>query len=131
MGITKEDRAAYQRRYRLKNGHSCTFKYEKTKKGKLMRTYRNMESRVKGIVKAKAHLYEDLPILDREDFYDWALNDEAYNTLHDEWVASDYCKKLSPSIDRIDTEKGYVMGNIRWLTHSENSSLGGKSRMGV
>lgn len=131
MTKTQEEINRLQRERRASNGGADIKKYEKTKKGKLVRTYRNMYSRVKGILKPKAHLYADLPILDKEVFYGWALNDEAYNTLHDEWVASDYCRKLSPSIDRIDTEKGYVMGNIRWLTHSENSSLGGKSRMSV
>jgi hypothetical protein len=120
---------ASQRERRSDNGNAYTKKYERTKKGKLVRTYRNMLSRVFGIVKGKAHLYEGLPILGKEVFYDWSLSDKAYSNLYDEWVYSDYCKKLSPSIDRIDTEKGYVIGNIRWLTHSQNSSFGGKHRM--
>jgi hypothetical protein len=33
-----------------------------------------------------------------------------------------------PSIDREDTSKGYVEGNLRWLTHLENSRLGGYHR---
>lgn len=129
--MNKEERLIYQRQYRLNNKNACTVKYERTKKGKLVRTYRNMESRVKGIAKNKAHLYKNLPILEREDFYEWALNDETYNKLHSDWVASNYCRKLSPSIDRVDAEKGYTMENIRWLTHSENSSLGGKSEAKV
>ena len=122
------DRLAWQRDYRIKNGNSCTKKYERTKKGKLMRTYRNMQSRVKGIVKKKAHLYVDLDILPKGDFYEWSLSSEDFNTLYEDWVASGYNKRLSPSIDRIDVEKGYTPDNMRWLTHSENSSNGAKNR---
>lgn len=122
------DRLAWQRDYRKKNGNLHTKKYEKTKSGKLMRTYRNMQSRVKGIVKKKAHLYDDLDILPRDDFYKWSLSNGDFHSLYENWVNSGYDKKLSPSIDRIDIEKGYVIGNIRWLTHSENSSNGAKNR---
>jgi len=48
------DRLSWQREYRKANGNASTKKYERTKKGKLMRTYRNMESRAKGIVKGKS-----------------------------------------------------------------------------
>lgn len=123
------DRLAWQREHRKKTGNSDTKKYEKTKKGKLMRTYRNMESRSKGIVKGKSHLYEGLEVLTRQSFYDWSLSCQDFNRLYDDWVSSGYDMKLSPSIDRIDTSRGYVLGNMRWLTHSENSSIGAKNRI--
>jgi len=120
------DRLAWQRERRKKTGNSDSKKYERTKKGKLMRTYRNMESRVKGIAQQKQHLYSDLPVLCRKDFYNWSSADENFNTLYEAWVESGYDRKLSPSIDRIDTSAGYTIGNIRWVTHSENSRGGGK-----
>ena len=123
------NRLEWQREYRKKNGDSCTKKYERTKKGKLMRTYRNMESRVLGIVKGKAHLYEGMSVLDRDVFYEWSLSDPDFNTLYEDWVQSGYEIKLSPSIDRLDVDKGYELGNMRWITHSENSRLGALSRL--
>jgi hypothetical protein len=98
------------------------YKYEKTRKGHLMRTYRNMLSRVLGIQKKNIHLYLGLPILDKQDFYIWALTDKEYNELYDSWVKNNYLLSLCPSIDRIDSDKGYIKGNIRWLTQSQNSS---------
>lgn len=95
--------------------------YEKTRKGLLMRTYRNMKSRVLGIQKKKAHLYKGLPILDKEIFYKWSLDDESYNKLFDAWIQSKYDRRKTPSIDRIDASKGYLEDNIRWITHSQNS----------
>jgi hypothetical protein len=123
------DRLAWQREHRRNTGNADTKKYERTKKGKLMRTYRNMESRCGGIVTGKAHLYKGLDLLPRKDFYEWSLSDKDFNDLYDNWVKSDYCKKLSPSIDRKDTSKGYVLDNIQWITHSENSRKGAKSRV--
>lgn len=110
------------RERRSKNNNSSTLKYEKTRKGKLVRTYRNMTSRVKGILKSKNHLYLGLEILDKEIFYEWSLANDDYNKLFDDWVASNYDLKLSPSIDRRDSSKGYVLDNMRWVTFKFNSA---------
>jgi len=110
-----------QKEKRFLSGNSITKKYEKTLKGKLVRTYRNMLSRVKGILKNKSHLYEGLEIISKEEFYKWSINDPEYNKLFINWVASGYSIKYSPSIDRKDPKKGYILNNMRWLTHSENS----------
>lgn len=106
---------------RSKSSNLNTKVYERTKKGKLVRTYRNMLSRVKGILKKKAHLYEGLEILDKESFYEWSLNDNTYNKLFNTWVESGYDLKLSPSIDRKDHLIGYTLNNMRWVTFSFNS----------
>jgi hypothetical protein len=123
------DRLAYQRDYRKKHNNLHTKVYEKTKSGKIMRTYRNMKSRIGGILKKKAHLYQGLVIINKDEFYEWSLADEGFNTLYEVWVASGYNRKLSPSIDRENPLEGYVIGNMRWITHSENSSLGARKKM--
>ena len=127
MALT-EKQLERQREYRRNNGNAVTKRYEKTKKGKLMRTYRNMESRVAGIQWKKEHLYKGKELLSRDEFYDWSIDNPDFNKLFNDWVNSDYDRKLSPSIDRIDVNSGYVIGNIRWITHSENSRLGAISR---
>jgi hypothetical protein len=101
-------------------------RYHKTKKGKLMLTYNNMTRRVTGYV--KPHLYKGLDICSRDVFYDWSLDNESFNYLYIDWVDSGFKRALSPSIDRIDTNKGYVSGNIQWITLSENSKKGAISR---
>ena len=117
-----------QREYRRNTGNKDTKQYEKTKHGKLMRSYRNMLSRVRGIQWRKAHLYEGKEILSKDEFYLWASNSAEFHVLYEEWVQSGYDRKLAPSVDRIDTSKGYTVDNMRWLTHSENSRNGSKSR---
>lgn len=126
--MNKEDRLKYQREYRRKNKNRCTKRYEKTKKGFLMRKYRNMQSRVLGIQYKKAHLYKGLSLLPRDNFYDWALASPEFNSLFQNWENSDYDRRLCPTVDRIDSSQGYVLDNMRWLTHSENSRLGSYDR---
>ena len=109
-----KDRKEYQRAY------------AKSLKGRLVRCYNHMSQRVKGTCK-EYHKYKGLSILDKQDFYDWAISDKNYNKLHSDWVLSNKLSKC-PSIDRIDSLKGYDIDNIRFLTHSENSRLGSISR---
>lgn len=101
--------------------------YEKTPKGFLMRAHRNMRSRVKGIQKKCIHLYLGLPVLPLDEFYDWALDNYEFWRLYKHWVASGYNRKLTPSVNRIDSTKGYLIENMEWVTHSVNSSLGATS----
>ena len=121
MPQSVEDRNARQRMRRAASGDAVTKRYERTPNGKLMRTYCNMQSRVLGILKHKRHLYEGKDILSREEFYEWALATPEFHRLFDGWVASGYKCGASPSVDRIDPTKGYVLSNMEWVTHSENS----------
>lgn len=129
MNHSRRDKLAYQREYRAKTGNICTKKYERTPKGHLVRTYRNMLSRVRGIQKKKAHIYKGLPILDKNEFYEWSLNDSNYIDLWRGWAADDYNRRLTPSIDRIDPEHGYELWNMQWLTHSDNSAKATRDKL--
>ena len=122
---------AWQREARKKNGNAYTKRYERTKKGFLMRKYRNMQSRINGIQKQKHHLYKGKSLLPRADFYAWAFADAEFHRLFTEWESSDYDRKACPSVDRIDSGAGYEVENMQWITHSENSRRGTQSRFGV
>ena len=128
MAWTKEQKNAWQREYRRRTHNANTQKYEKTPKGFLMRLYRNMESRITGIQKLKHHLYAGKELLSRQDFYDWATSNPDFMPLFQAWEESNYDQRLTPSVDRIDSSKGYTVENMRWLTHSENSRLGSIER---
>ncbi len=103
-------------------------RYEKTKKGFLMRLYRNMKSRIDGVQKSKHHLYRGLGILDKGIFYKWAINCPEFHSLFDEYESSGYPRKLAPSVDRIDSSVGYRIDNMEFVTMSENSRRGSISR---
>ena len=123
--MDREARNEKQRIRRKANDNAITRKYEKTKKGFLMRLYRNIQSRITGVQKAKFHLYKDKGIdLDRDEFYEKYLNDQMFNMLFDIWQANEYARKLTPSLDRMDSSRGYTFDNLEWVTHSENSRRG-------
>lgn len=129
MAMTKEERLEYQRRRRAETGNAWTLKYERTKAGKLMRIYRNMRSRIEGVQKHKFHLYRGKSLLPKEQFYLWAINSNEFHRLFREWEEAGYPRKLAPSVDRVDPSRGYEIGNMQWVTHSENSrrgSVGGR-----
>ncbi len=92
--------------------------------------YHNMRGRVFGIQKEKAHLYKGLELMGRREFYVWALTSPTYKRLFAAWVKAGYSRALTPSVNRVDSKKGYVAGNIEWVTHSENSSMGAKTKRG-
>lgn len=94
------------------NGYGAIHKYEKTKKGFAMRLYRNMMNRVNGKTR-KSHLWKGKPIVEKQDFYDWIFSQNAFHELFQSWEKSGYERRLTPSVDRIDNEKGYVFSNMR------------------
>lgn len=84
-----------------------------------------MLSRVTGVTKNKNHLYLGKEILDKELFYKFSLEDKSFNELFDHWETVDYERRLTPSIDRKETNIGYTIDNIQWITFSENCRRGG------
>ena len=126
--MTQEQRNADQRSRRKDNGNAYTLKYERTKKGKIMRIYRNMLSRVTGVQTAKYHLYKGKSLVGKEFFYSWAVSCAEFHSLFDCWVASGFDRKYAPSVDRVDSSQGYSIGNMEWVTHSENSRRGAISQ---
>ena len=96
-------------------------KYERTnKRGFLMRAYRNMQSRVEGIQYRKFHLYFGKQLIDRDTFYEWSLASQDFHTLFDVWVASGNERRICPSVDRVDSDRGYTLDNMRWVPFTVN-----------
>ena len=122
--MDRETKNRLQRERRLKNNNVETKRYEKTINGFLMRLYRNMKSRISGVQKEKYHLYEGKELLDKDEFYEWAKSNVKFLMLFEEYEKNEYNRKLAPSVDRIDSSKGYEFSNMEFVTHSENSRRG-------
>jgi hypothetical protein len=126
--MTREEANERQRLQRQASGNAYTKRYEKTVNGFLMRAHRNMRSRAFGIQAKKAHLYSHIvDVVGRSEFYEWAKSDSSFAQLWSQWVASGHDRKLTPSVDRVDSNGDYVLNNMQWITHSENSRRGGFS----
>ena len=62
-------------------------------------------------------------ILSKEEFLEWCMdfdNLQAFITLYFDWAAAEFDLSLSPSVDRINPDEGYVVGNLQWLAFNEN-----------
>lgn len=77
-----------------------------------------MRGRIFGKQRSGCVGMELLPI---QDFLSWAEADPEFNRLWWEYVKLGYKVVDCPTPDRIDNAKGYVIGNIQWLTMRENS----------
>lgn len=126
--MTQQQINARQREYRNRTKNLSTIKYEKTVNGFLVRLYRNMKSRISGVQKLKHHLYKNKELLNKDDFYAWAKSSPDFNLLFNNWTDSHYDRKLTPSVDRVDSSVGYLLSNMVWVTHSENSRRGSISQ---
>jgi len=86
------------------------------------RRYNHMSLRAIGHTTNKSHA-TGKDIMTREEFMDWCkqkANFVPFMVMYLDWVASGFDLSLCPSIDRIDPDEGYIIGNIQWLTFSDN-----------
>ena len=127
--MDRETKNRLQRERRLKSNNVETKRYEKTINGFLMRLYRNMKSRISGVQKEKYHLYVGKELLNKDEFYEWAKSNDTFLVLFDEYKKNEYDRRLAPSVDRVDSSKGYELSNMEFVTHSENSRRGSLNKL--
>ena len=89
----------------------------------LSKVYYDMKSRVNGKSTKRPDLYLGLPILPKDVFFNWSKNHPDFLNMYKRWFTSDFDRKLTPSINRMNSSKGYVLGNIEWMTNSQNCGL--------
>lgn len=118
-----------QKIYRILTNNESTRRYEKTLNGFLVRLYRNMQSRVTGVQYLKRHLYQGKSLLARDVFYAWANSSELFHELFAKWESSGYERRLTPSVDRVNSALGYELGNMEWVEFHENCRRGALSKL--
>jgi hypothetical protein len=90
--------------------------------------YSSMNQRVKGKNTSRPDLYMGLPILPRDIFYTWSKNHPDFLALYKRWFSNNFDRKLTPTVNRMNSSKGYVLGNIEWVTNSQNCGLSSSVR---
>ena len=60
-----------------------------------------------------------MPIFTKQALMDW-LEQKGYAHLHATWVGSNYVKRLTPSVDRLDDSLPYSFDNMRLVTWGLN-----------
>jgi hypothetical protein len=97
--------------------------YRRSKPGLVRRCWHKMKQRISGKNTLNPHLYAGKELLPVDTFIEWARDSKDLDRLHDQWVKSGYDIRYTPSVDRINSNIGYVLENIRWVTHQENSRM--------
>ena len=53
----------------------------------------------------------------------WSKNHPYFLTLYKQWKTSDFDRRLTPTVNRMNSSKGYTLDNVEWLTNSQNCGL--------
>ena len=89
----------------------------RTKDGLITKMFSNQRRRSK-------HRGHNLPSYTKDEFYKWVYNKEIFHKLYNTWKDNNYKQNLVPSVDRIDDNIGYSIGNIQLVTWEENNHKG-------
>ncbi len=89
-----------------------TGKYDNTEKGVIRIIYKTQV----GNSKLRGH---HLPKYTKKELKDWMYKNK-YKEIYDAWKKHGYKKDMKPSIDRLDSTKGYSFDNIELVTYREN-----------
>jgi hypothetical protein len=84
--------------------------------------YHGMKTRVNGTSISHYTSSFGKDLLSKKEFFEWCeINKKEFEYIYNKWKNSNFERKLSPSVDRLDNKKGYLKDNIRWITQQENS----------
>lgn len=138
MGGTKKDKCAVKQCKKSRKRHKgqiwssyCTTHVSKvTIAAFLCKMYRDMRARVTGTKKGAVadrtkHIYIGKSILPRDVFMQWARNHPDFLNLYKRYVMNDFERRLAPSVNRMDSRKGYTLDNMEWMSSGQNSGLSG------
>lgn len=97
----------------------------RTPEGFILKAYRDLTRRCMGTtgLRKTDRLYKGLAYCSKSDFISWSRANIEFWRLHRLWVASDYNLKLAPTVNRINPDLGYLLGNLEWMTFALNCSL--------
>ena len=108
------------------NGRFCQFHCGKsTINSFLSKIYKYMKGRTNGKCTRRPDLYKGLPIMPIGVFKSWAKNHSDFLNLYKQWVTNNFDRKLTPTVNRVNSSKGYTLDNVEWMTNSQNCGLSG------
>lgn len=86
--------------------------YYRTQIGRLKQMHRSIRRR------SLEHKWSNVITFD--ELYSIAYANNCYSDLYSQWVDSGYSRGLTPTVDRINNDIGYVTENIQFLTMVDN-----------
>jgi len=86
--------------------------------------YSAMKNRVTtGANTNRPDLYIGKPIMPKDIFLTWAKNHPDFLQMYKRWVMCEFDRKMTPTVNRINSQKGYTLDNVEWVTNSQNCGL--------
>lgn len=113
----------YKKSYGKFDRFCGSHRYKATIDRFLSNIYTRMLQRVRGLNTRNPHLFKGKPILEREFFKMWSKNHPEFLILYKQWVISEFNNKLTPSVNRLDSSRGYTIDNMEWVTFSQNCTM--------
>lgn len=89
----------------------------------LSNLYIRMNQRIQGKNTRNPHLFKGKSIMPRDVFKEWAKNHPDFLKLYKQWFISGFDQKLTPSVNRLDSSRGYTLDNVEWVTFSNNCMM--------
>jgi hypothetical protein len=112
--------AASERRAKILADHTEQRRYNFVRIWK--RRYAHMTARAEGRSTNRSNAVGK-ELMTQEEFLAWCKqydNLMMFVTLYMEWAENEFPLHLAPSVDRIESERGYVADNIQWLSFADN-----------
>lgn len=94
--------------------------YNKSIKGLVRRIYHHQ-------VRNCSTRNHPLPTYSIKELTTWCLASSTFVKLYDNWVNSNYCSELTPSLDRLNNSVSYTFSNIEPVTWKENKKRAAKA----
>ena len=69
------------------------------------------------------YMYQHLQLCTEVYFFDFTLNHSPYLALCETWLNSSCDLKLAPTLIRLEPHRGFVEGNLKWVTRSEAAMI--------
>lgn len=93
--------------------------YRKTFLGHAVALHRSISNSTRLLHKNKPE-----KLCTKEEFMEFIKRSKAFKNLYREWFLGGFQRADTPSVDRIDSGKGYCLSNIQIITLRENSMKG-------
>lgn len=81
-----------------------------------------MRARIAGKGKDSEY-YAGKSLLSKDVFMTWARNHPDFLKLYKQYFMSKFDRRLAPSATRMDSDRGYSLNNMEWVTASQCSMM--------
>jgi hypothetical protein len=109
------------------SNYCSTHQHNATITSFLNKMYVDMKRRISGKTKDRRY-YLGKSILDKDVFTTWAKNHPDFLKLYKQYYTAKFERRLAPTVNRMDSNKGYTLDNMEWMSLSHNCMMASSLR---